>query len=116
MGIKKEKTRSKEDFKLRYSDPEVNPFYSIFHNNYSPYDFAVDTIECLLSIGCERSHILELVNEIYNESNHIPKNIRLYSNLRYPGDKLSFIKNGIKKNIHKGKKLGKKRYKIQIFF
>merc|ERR1712113_129903 len=71
--IKKEKTRIKEDFKLKYFDPEVNPFYFIFHNNYSPHDFAVDTIECLLSIGCECSHILELVNEIYNELNHIIK-------------------------------------------
>jgi hypothetical protein len=96
--IKKEKTRIKEDFKLRYSDPEVNPFYSIFHNNYSPHDFAVDTIECLLSIGCERSHILELVNKIYNESYHIGPNIRLHCNLRYPGDTSSLKKNDIKKN------------------
>merc|ERR1712113_1312806 len=42
------------------------------------------------------------------EMNYILTNIRLHSNLRYPGDKLSFIKNGIKKNIHKGKKVGKK--------
>merc|ERR1712187_463429 len=106
---KKENTKKKEDFKLRYSDPEVNPFYFIFHNNYSPYDFAVDTIECLLSIGCERSHILELVNKIYNESYHIRPNIRVHRNLRYPGDTSLCIKNEIKKNIHKGKKSAKKK-------
>merc|ERR1712217_893131 len=84
--IKNENTKIKEDFKLRYFDPEVNPFYFIFHNNYLPHDFAVDTIECLLSIGCECSYILELVNKLYNELNYILTNIRVHRNLRYPGD------------------------------
>lgn len=44
---------TKPGYRIRYRDPEVNPFWAIVRPDYTPRDFAVDALEMLVASGAE---------------------------------------------------------------
>jgi hypothetical protein len=82
-----ENESTSKSYKLKYREPSMNPFYTIFHEDYSPFDFAKDAIESLLAVGCEPSSLISMIETTFDEMLSISPAIRSKQNLLYPGDK-----------------------------
>jgi len=97
----------KNKYNLKSSKLETNPFFPTFHSKYMSIEFALDSIECLLAIGCKSRFLKKMIDRISHKMKFI---LPLISNYFDPR---CYINENYYKNFNFDRELNWNSYRSQ---